>query len=71
MDYTTRGETARRKITYFVRQVAGFDRVDGRSASLREAMSASGSDAGLIIHTKIATTRIDGDRDLLGRLYLA
>lgn len=46
--------------------MAGFDRVDGCSGSLREAMSASGFDAGLIIHTKLATTRIDGDRDLLG-----
>lgn len=53
-----------------MRQVAGFDRVDGYSGSLREAMSASGFDAGLIIHTKLATTRVDGDRDLWGRLYL-
>lgn len=38
--------------------MAGFDRVDGYSGSLREAMSASGFDANLIIHTKLATTRI-------------
>lgn len=63
--------TARRKIIYLVEEVAGFDRVDGCSGSLREAMSASGFDAGLIIHTKLATTRVDGDRGLWCRLYVA
>lgn len=65
-------EGSQRKITYLVRQVAGFDGVDGCSGSLREAMSASGFVAGLIIHTKVATTRADGDRDLwVGSMWLA
>lgn len=33
-------------------------------------MSASGFDAGLIINTELATTRIDSDRDLWSRLYV-
>lgn len=66
MWFTTRGWRALCKITYLVKQVAGFDRVDRCSGSLREAMSATGFVAGLIIHTKLATTRVDGDRDLWG-----
>ena len=66
MWFTTSGWRALCKITYFVKIVAGFDGVDRRSGPLREAMSASGFVAGLIIHTKLATMRVDGDRDLWG-----
>lgn len=69
MWFTTRGGTARRKITYFARQVAGFD---GCSGSLREAVSASGFDAGLIMHSKRVTTKVGSDRDFwVGSMLLS